>query len=394
MDIPKDYNHDIEGYINNCQDAIKDTVSQNMARLNRHSCKLYIDIILNSERTTPSDTNGNQFHQLYISSNAQVYTKSDLDIFVDDIRGVIRQRLENYQKETQESGWIIKDIAEFKILLCRFTKEGLGNYSLYPKGLRGSHQIFNPYPRGNCLLIALAAHLHHKEKPHIERRHLVRRLKTKKQAFWKSKVNIGDLSHEEIGLESLYELEELNKVSILLYSLISQKKCKNYRLQLVYKSKLNYEIVPLLLINNSHVCYIKDFKSFYTNFRHREHITNLCLQCLTVFENPLDLEQHKRDCNLQTIIRYPIIQTFNNDVDNVDKEVSLKTGENNTTMDERSSSSKLSSMRKKSEDNEDLLMELDMKDKGDYNDHDDNNNDDDDDIIMIMIIVRIAILYH
>ena len=336
---------------------------------------MYVDIVLNSERTTPSDTSGSRFHQLNISSNAKVYTMSDLDIFVDDIRGVIRQRLENYQKETQESGWIIKDIAEFKIFMCRFAKEGLGDYSPYPKGLRGSNFLFNPCSEENSLLIALASHQHYKEKPGAKRRYLARRLRDKKEAFWKSKVNVGYLSHEEIGLESLYELEELNKVSILLYNLISQR--EKYRLQLVYKSKLNYEIVPLLLIDNSHVCYIKNFISFYNAFRHREPITDLCLQCLTVFENSLDLEQHKHDCNLQTIIRYPIIQTLNHDVDNVDEEVSVMTEEDNTTMDERSSSSKQSSMRNKSKKRENLLMEVDMKDKGECNDHDGNNGDDD-----------------
>ena len=372
LDIPKDYSHDIEVYIDSCQDDIKATVLQNLAKLNRYSCKLYIDIILNIERTTPSETNGNQVDHFYIRSNAQLYTKSELDTFIDDIRGVIRQRLEDHRNELQESGQILKDIAEFKIHMRQFAKGGLGEYRHYPIGLDGSHQIFNPISGENCLLIALASHLYFKENPRVKASNLQRQVWSAKQAFWTSKVNIGNLSHKEIGWESLYELEELNQVSILLYNLTSLEKCKEYRLQLVYKSKLNYEIVPLLLIDKSHVCYIRNLKYFYFCFsRHRESTADLCPQCLTFFKNSQDYEQHRQDCNLETVIKYPIIQTLNDDADNEDEEVSLITEEDDAVRGEKSSSSEHSTLRKNNDD-DDLLMEVDLKDKGEYNNRDNN----------------------
>ena len=379
LDIPKDYSHDIEAYIDSCQDDIKATVSQNLAKLNRYSCKLYVDIIINLERTTPCETNGSPIDHFYIRSNAQLYTKSELDTFIDDIRGIIRQRLEDHRNELQESGRIIKDIAGFKILMCQFRKEGLGHYSPYPIGLCGSHQTFNPVSGENGLLIALASHFVFKENPNVNTSNLHRRVWYAKQGFWESKVNVGGLSHEEIGWESLYELEELNKVSILLYNLTLLKKRKKYRLQLVYKSKLNYETVPLLLINNLHVCYIRNLKSFCASLgRYRESITDLCPQCLTVFKNSQDCEQHCQDCNLETVIKYPIIQTLNDDADNEDEEVSLITEEDDAVRGEKSSSNEHSTLTKNNDDDDgDLLIEVDMKDKGGYTSRDHNRKNDD-----------------
>ena len=368
--VQEHYRHDVELYINRCEDSIKVIVLQVMTELSRYSCKLYADIVLNLERTTPSQTDDKQVDHLYISSSAQLYTKSELGTFIDDVRGVIRQRLENNRHELEESGWNIKDIAEFKIHLCRFAKGGLGHHSPYPQGLSGSHQIFNPVSGQNGLLIALASHFYVKKNPTCHRLEVFKYVRYREESFWKLRVNIGDLSHEEIGWESLYELEELNKVSILLYNLTSLKKCKNYRLQLVYKSKLNYETVPLLLINNSHVCYIKDFKSFYAKFiQCREPFADLCLQCLTIFKNSEDYEQHNKDCNLQTVIKYPIIQTLNNDADNVDEEVSLMKEDEDITRGENSSSNEESLIRNNGNGNEGLLTEAGTRHKGEYSDN-------------------------
>ena len=367
--IPEHHRHDIELYINRCQDDIKEIVLKMMTELNRYSCKLYIDIILNLERTTPSQTDDKQVDHFHISSNGQLYAKSELDAFMDDIRGVIRQSLENHQNELQESRWIIKDIAEFKIHLCQFAKGELGKYSPYPHGLSGSHLIFNPISEENSLLIALASHFYVQKYPAYQPRDIQRYVRYRKEAFWKLRVNIGGLSREEIGWESLYELEELNKVSIHLYNLTSLTKCKTFRLQLVYKSKLNYETVPLLLIKNSHVCYVKNFKSFYAKFsQYREPITDLCLQCLTFFKNSEDYKQHNTDCNLQAVIKPPIIQTLNNDVDNVDEEVSL-TEDEDVTRGERSSSNEEAVKRNNGNSNEDFSVEADLRDTSEYNDN-------------------------
>ena len=366
--IPEHYRHDIELNIIRCQDDIKEIVLKMMTELNRYSCKLYIDIIINLERTTPSQTDDKQVDHFYISSNGQLYAKSELDAFMDDIRGVIRQSLEYHRNELQESRWIIKDIAEFEIHFCQFAKGEL-KYSPYPRSLSGSHLIFNPISQENSLLMALASHFYVKTNPAYRPCDIQRYVRCRKEAFWKMRVNIGGLSLEEIGWESLYELEELNKVSIHLYNLTSLKKCEKYRLQLVYKSKLNYETVPLLLIKNSHVCYVKNFKSFCAEFsQYREPITDLCLQCLTFFKNSEDYEQHNTDRSLQAVIKLPIIQTLNNDVDNVDEEVSL-TEDEDVTRGERSSSNEEAVKRNNGNSNEDFSVEADMRDTSEYNDN-------------------------
>ena len=86
---------------------------------------------------------------------------------------------------------------------------------------------------------------------------------------------------------------------------------------------------------------------------------------------------------MQTIIKYLIIETLNNDVDNVVEEDSLIMRDE-IMRDERSSSNEQSCMRNSSNNNEDLLMEVDIKDKGsivimiiknNYGDGDNDNND-------------------
>ena len=67
----------------------------------------------------------------------------------------------------------------------------------------------------------------------------------------------------------------------------------------------DYEKVNLLLLNDDHVCLIKNLKEFYRNFIHRNKaITNLCSRCLTIFDNEDDCNNHTSNCNVQTTIQY------------------------------------------------------------------------------------------
>ena len=58
-----------------------------------------------------------------------------------------------------------------------------------------------------------------------------------------------------------------------------------------------------LLLNNDHVCLIKNLKEFYRNFIHKP-ITNLCSRCLTIFDNEDDCNNHTSNCSAQTTIQY------------------------------------------------------------------------------------------
>ena len=97
--------------------------------------------------------------------------------------------------------------------------------------------------------------------------------------FWTDSVAIGSLNSDSIGWEALSELEKLNRISFVIYRISKQShNSRKYCLQLVHHSRSEYEKVPLLLLEDEHICLIKDLKQFYRNFaRKSETITNMCL---------------------------------------------------------------------------------------------------------------------
>ena len=145
-----------------------------------------------------------------------------------------------------------------------------------------------------------------KQDPNVKPSKLITKINRNPRKFWQDRINIGSLNSNSIGWESLSQLEKLNKVSFNIYNLSKQShNDKKYCIQLVHDSRSDYERVNLLLLNDEHVCLIKNLKEFYRSFIHRNKaITNLCSRCLTIFDNEDDCNKHTSNCSVQTVIQY------------------------------------------------------------------------------------------
>ena len=156
------------------------------------------------------------------------------------------------------------------------------------------------------VLIAIASFFHLKTNPNIEPAKLATKIQRNPRRFWQSRVNIGSLGSTSIGWESISELEKLNHASINIYNLAKQSHNKSkYEIQLVHHSRQNYEKLNLLLLNEDHVCLIKDLKKYYRAFIHRNKpINEMCSRCLTIFEDNVDCSNHTINCTSQTTIEY------------------------------------------------------------------------------------------
>ena len=168
------------------------------------------------------------------------------------------------------------------------------------------HNIINPNIHENCVSITIAAFFHLKTNPNIEPGKLATKIQRNPRRFWQSRVNIGTLDSTSIGWESISELEKLNHISINIYNLAKQSHNKSkYEIQLVHHSRQNHQRVNLLLLNEDHVCLIKDLKRYYKNFIHRNcPIKEICPRCLTIFETDVDCNNHTAHCTAQTTIEY------------------------------------------------------------------------------------------
>ena len=100
-----------------------------------------------------------------------------------------------------------------------------------------------------------------KLRPRMDNRHLETKIKLNPRKFWMDRVAIGSLNSDSIGWEALSELEKLKQISFVIYRLGKQThNSKKYCLQLMHHSRSDYEKIPLLLLDDEHICLIKDLK--------------------------------------------------------------------------------------------------------------------------------------
>ena len=226
---------------------------------------MYVSIDLLMVWNHPSKGDADQSPEIdhfYITSTSSLYTMVEIPDFLDDIKTTVANRIENTQNKLQGSGWVLRDITRFSITICKFAKGSLGSYKPYPRGIRGRHNIVNPNVRENCVLTAIASFFHLKTNPNVEPVKLAVKIQINPRRFWQSRVNIGTLDSTCIGWESISELEKLNHISINIYNLAKQSHNKSkYEIQLVHHSRQNYQRVNLLLLNEDHVCLVKDLKT-------------------------------------------------------------------------------------------------------------------------------------
>ena len=133
-----------------------------------------------------------------------------------------------------------------------------------------------------------------KQDPNILTFRLTAKINRNPRMFWQDRINIGSLNSDSIGWESLSQLEKFNEVSFTIYSLSKQNHYnKKYCIQLVHHSRSNYEKAHLLLLDDDHICFIKNLNRFYRSFIHRNKpISNMCTRCLTIFDKEEDCNNH------------------------------------------------------------------------------------------------------
>ena len=266
-----------------------------------------IDLLVVRNQTSKGDADQSpELDYFYITSTSSLYTMLEIPDFLDHIKATVANRIENTQNKLQGSGWVIREITRFNITICKFARGSLGSYKPYPRDVRGKHNIINPNVCENSILITIAAFFHLKTNPNVEPGKLATKIQRNPRRFWQSRVNIGTLDSTSIGWESISELEKLNHISINIYNLAKQSHNKSkYEIQLVHHSRQNYQRVNLLLLNEDHVCLIKDLKKYYKNFIHRNNpMKEVCPRCLTIFENDVDCNNHTTHCTAQTTIEY------------------------------------------------------------------------------------------
>ena len=264
-----------------------------MKKLKVKAAKMYVSITVLMVRNHPSKGENDEnpaTSEFYILSISGLCKVDEIPDFLEHVKMTVNSRIENTQNQLQGSGWVIRELLKFAIIVCKFVKGVLGNYKAYPPGLRGSHNVINPRSSENCVLIALACSMYLKQNPNVKPSNVITKINRNSRKFWQDRINIGTLNCDSIGWESLSQLEKLNKVSFNVYSLAKQShNNKKYCIELVHHSRSDYERVNLLLLNDDHVCLIKILKEFYRNFIHRHKpITNLCSRCLTIFDNEDD----------------------------------------------------------------------------------------------------------
>ena len=100
------------------------------------------------------DIESTKFH---IQNNAGLYTRDEINEFIDNIRETVVNRIENSKNQLQGSGWKIGKIVDFAITVCKVATGIFGSYTPYPKNVRGYKFIFNPQTAENaCWLLSPA----------------------------------------------------------------------------------------------------------------------------------------------------------------------------------------------------------------------------------------------
>ena len=143
---------------------------------------MYVSITVLMVRNLPSKGENDEnlkTSEFYILSTSE---------FLDHVKATVNSRIENTQNQLQGSGWVIWEILEFEILVCKFVKGNLLNYKAYPLGLRGSHNIINPTSRGNCVLLSLACVMYLKQDRKIEPSKLATKINQNPRKFWQDRI--------------------------------------------------------------------------------------------------------------------------------------------------------------------------------------------------------------
>ena len=274
-----------------------------------YSAKLYLEssVLLEKQNIVHNDNPRAPRYQTdkyHITTSARLYTLDELDSFLNHCISSVQNRAENEQARVEGSGWSIRRIDKIRFVICKQEAGVIGDYVAFPKNVRGAHQIYNPNVPGNCVIKAIAAHKYFQLHPSVLPKNVTRQFHREGDQFWQNRVKLDNLS-TEITWQDLDKLEKLNDVNIFIYNL-SKYKDHKYTLHIVRKGKSLNNFLPLLLLEDKHVAYIRDLTKFFACFtNHRTPFESLCPICLTFFQTKEDQKNHTEGCTANTTILYP-----------------------------------------------------------------------------------------
>ena len=309
---------DVTTILTHHKDTLITDIKDVYDKRNRLINKLMIEILINTERENPS-TEKFENKIYYITSPVHVYTRHELPIFITDSIEHVQDNLENSFTNQEGSGWRIAGVHSIRVVICEFGKNGkekLGTYTPYPSNLQGSRHIFNPNSTVNCVLTALSGFLRFEKNPNMLKKNLIRSLSLKKDRFWKEVLNVGNVITDDIQWQDIDKLEKYNMMNINIYHLSEiesyeskKRKTSRHQLHLARRSISRYEkTVSLLLLENNHVCLIRDLKKFYKAFTsHRNEINHICPYCLAIINNTDQYNNHTDRCTSHVTITHPTI---------------------------------------------------------------------------------------
>ena len=302
-------NKDLGEYLIRARETIINAIHDNLLARGLYSARMYMESSVIIEKQSPAHINNPraprfQTDQYHITTSAHLYTIPELDSFLNHCISTVYKRSENEQARVEGSGWSIRRVDRIRFAICRQEAGVIGDFVAYPKGVRGGQQIYNPNVPGNCVINSLAIHSYFNENPDALPKNVTREMHREGDEFWQRRVKLGDLS-TNITWQDLDKLEKLNNVNIFIYNL-SKYKDRKYTLHIVRKGKSYENFLPLLLLEDKHVAYIRDLTQFFVSFtNHKTPFKSLCPICLTFFQSKDDQENHTSGCTSNSTISYP-----------------------------------------------------------------------------------------
>ena len=147
-------------------------------------------------------------------------------------------------------------------------------------------------PNYNSLDACIRLHLSSLEDPEILtpglKKHCYNTMWNKYPAFKNVQIKLPPFENNinEYALSQFSEIENQNKISLVVYELFDHKNGKDMELRLIRKGKTNIpqeRIIYLLQINKNHVCYIKNISIFLKRFYNVAKDHETCRNCYPKF---------------------------------------------------------------------------------------------------------------
>ncbi|XP_064096358.1 uncharacterized protein LOC135208137 [Macrobrachium nipponense] len=301
---------DVMTVIQQSEDRITRDVNNMFNELGTYSGNVYLSLTISLEKLT---VNGSETNRFYINTPVVLIERERIHELFDTVLNYLPNVLEERLGACEGSGWRINALDKLAIIYTQRGLANIRNYTDYPKGLRGNHQIVNIRSGYNCLITCLLAYKILTKKPDIRKDNLTRAVLT---AIANGKINVKYDPETEIDMRTVRNIEKMNELNIFIYKL-SEVRAESgsgdkWAIHLARRggNPTSSHLVTLLLINNDHVVLVRDMISFVNSFCHKlrtskKPVLGLCYNCLTLFTSPQIKQAHTATCSAKTTVKYP-----------------------------------------------------------------------------------------